>query len=59
MNRVMAFLPRFLAVRIFSRNARNIRIYLLRVMVNEIAFPPVVVTVYRTGRIEKYWEAGT
>ena len=29
--------------------------YLLRVMVNEETKPPVVVTVYRTGKIDKYW----
>jgi Domain of unknown function (DUF4258) len=29
--------------------------YLLRVMVNETADPAVVVTVYRTSKIEKYW----
>ena len=31
------------------------KIYLLRAMVNETADPPVVVTVYRTSKIEKYW----
>jgi hypothetical protein len=29
--------------------------YLLRVMVNETVNPPVVVTVYRTNKIKKYW----
>ena len=29
--------------------------YLLRVMVNEETKPPVVVTVYRTSKINKYW----
>ncbi len=29
--------------------------YLLRVMVNESVDPPVVVTVYRTNKIAKYW----
>ncbi len=29
--------------------------YLLRVMVNETVNPPVVVTVYRTKKINKYW----
>ncbi len=29
--------------------------YLLRVMVNERFDPPVVVTVYRTKKINKYW----
>lgn len=31
------------------------RRYLLRVMVNETVNPFVVVTVYRTSRIKKYW----
>ena len=31
------------------------KVYLLRAMVNETADPPVVVTVYRTSKIEKYW----
>jgi hypothetical protein len=42
-----------------SRISINGKMYLLRVMVNEAVFPPVVVTVYRTKRIEKYWEAET
>lgn len=29
--------------------------YLLRVMVNDTVSPPVVVTVYRTNKITKYW----
>ena len=29
--------------------------YLLRVMVNDSVDPPVVVTVYRTNKIIKYW----
>lgn len=29
--------------------------YLLRVMVNDTVSPPVVVTVYRTSKITKYW----
>jgi hypothetical protein len=29
--------------------------YLLRAMVNEATDPPVVVTVYRTSKIDKYW----
>ena len=29
--------------------------YLLRIMVDETRDPPVVVTVYRTGKIDKYW----
>ena len=31
--------------------------YLLRVMVNDTGNPPVVVTVYRTNKITKYWRA--
>ena len=31
--------------------------YLLRVFVNEAAVPAVVVTVYRTSKIAKYWRA--
>jgi hypothetical protein len=34
------------------------RIYLLQVIVAEEHSPPVIVTVYRTSRIEKYWSAG-
>ena len=30
--------------------------YLLRVMVNERTSPATVVTVYRTSKIEKYWQ---
>jgi hypothetical protein len=33
------------------------KMYLLRLMVDETDFPPRVVTVYRTSRIAKYWEA--
>ncbi len=29
--------------------------YLLRVMVNETVIPPMVVTAYRTSKINKYW----
>ena len=29
--------------------------YLLRVMVDETKQPPLVVTVYRTSKIDKYW----
>ncbi|MBX9658468.1 MAG: hypothetical protein K2X00_07855 [Nitrospiraceae bacterium] len=29
--------------------------YLLRIMVSESVDPPVVVTVYRTNKIAKYW----
>lgn len=31
------------------------KIYLLRVVVAEEHIPPVVVTVYKTSKIEKYW----
>jgi hypothetical protein len=31
------------------------RMYLLRAVVAMEKEPPVVVTVYRTGKIEKYW----
>lgn len=34
----------------------NDKLYLVRVMVNETATPPRVVTVYRTSKLEKYWE---
>ena len=30
------------------------KIYLVRAIVNEDAFPPIVLTVYRTSKIEKY-----
>jgi hypothetical protein len=33
------------------------RIYLLRVVVAEEEQPPVIVTAYRTSRIDKYWSA--
>jgi hypothetical protein len=33
----------------------NEKPYLLRVMVNEASLPRVVVTVYRTSKISKYW----
>jgi len=33
----------------------NRKPYLVRVMVDEIAAPPIVVTVYRTSKINKYW----
>jgi hypothetical protein len=32
------------------------RQYLVRVMVNETANPPIVVTAYRTSKIAKYWK---
>lgn len=31
------------------------RIFLLRVIVDDRVSPPVVVTVYRTSKIDKYW----
>ena len=31
------------------------RIYLLRVIVNESVDPKVVVTVYKTSKVKKYW----
>ena len=34
----------------------NHKTYLVRVMVNERAAPPKVVTVYRTSKISKYWK---
>ena len=37
----------------------NRKAYLVRVMVNETAAPPKVVTVYRTSKINKYWKATT
>jgi hypothetical protein len=37
----------------------NRKPYLVRVMVNETATPPKVVTVYRTSKIDKYWKAST
>lgn len=38
-----------------SKIIMNNKIYLLRVMVNENSVPHVVVTVYKTSKIEKYW----
>jgi hypothetical protein len=31
------------------------KMYLLRVVVDENEHPPVIVTAYRTSKIEKYW----
>ena len=31
------------------------KMYLLRVVVDEGELPPVIVTAYRTSKIEKYW----
>jgi hypothetical protein len=33
------------------------RMYLLRVVVAEDERPPVIITAYRTSKIEKYWSA--
>ncbi len=33
------------------------RLFLVRVVVDESRVPPVVVTVYRTSKIEKYWRS--
>jgi hypothetical protein len=33
----------------------NGKVYLLRVIVNEAVDPKIVVTVYRTSKIDKYW----
>ena len=38
-----------------SRVEINGKTYLLRVMVNETMDPAVVVTVYRTSKVSKYW----
>ncbi len=31
------------------------KMYLLRIIVEDVVDPPVVITVYRTGKIKKYW----
>lgn len=31
------------------------RVYLIRVVVDEQIDPPVVITVYRTSKVQKYW----
>jgi hypothetical protein len=33
------------------------RMYLLRIVVAEDEEPPVIITAYRTSKIEKYWSA--
>ena len=38
-----------------SRVTINNKLYLLRVMVDDTRQPAVVVTVYRTSKISKYW----
>ena len=40
-----------------SKATINQKPYLVRVMVNETLDPPLIVTVYRTSKIGKYWEA--
>ena len=40
-----------------SRMIMGDRAYLLRVFVDIDRQPPVIVTVYRTSKIEKYWSA--
>jgi hypothetical protein len=37
--------------------SENGKIYLLRVVVDEEEEPPLVITVYRNSKIEKYWSA--
>jgi hypothetical protein len=37
----------------------NQKAYLVRLMVNETATTPKVITVYRTSKINKYWKATT
>ena len=42
-----------------SKMEINQKPYLVRVMVNETAAPPKVVTAYRTSKISKYWKGTT
>jgi hypothetical protein len=35
----------------------NGKMYVLRVVVDDEEQPPVIITVYRTSKIEKYWSA--
>ena len=35
----------------------DVRMYLLRVVVAEDEQPPVIITAYRTSKVEKYWSA--
>lgn len=44
-----------MAHRLSAKVTMDGKVYLLRAMVNETANPAVVVTVYRTSKIEKYW----
>ena len=39
-----------------SRVIHSGKPYLLRVMVNEAADPKVVVTIYKTSKLNKYWQ---
>ncbi|MDP2111083.1 MAG: DUF4258 domain-containing protein [Thiobacillus sp.] len=39
-----------------GRVSADDKTYLLRLIVEDWHTPPVVVTVYRTSKIEKYWE---
>jgi len=34
------------------------RLYLVRVVVDPAEEPPLVITVYRTSKVEKYWRSG-
>lgn len=38
-----------------SRIVAAVRAYLVRLVVEDWRQPPLVVTVYRTSKIEKYW----
>ncbi|MCB0621225.1 MAG: DUF4258 domain-containing protein [Saprospiraceae bacterium] len=40
------------SIKFFEEDERD---YLVRVFVNIIKFPTLVITVYRTSKIEKYW----
>jgi hypothetical protein len=51
--------PGYGGLRIYQSRLRSSgdRLYLLRVVVNHMVDPSVVVTVYRTSRVSKYWRA--
>ena len=34
------------------------KVYLLRVFVNYTESPPIIISVYRTSKIQKYWRKG-
>ena len=34
----------------------NNKVYLLRVFINDIAIPRIVISVYMTSKVKKYWE---